>query len=142
METTFYEIRKTDEYRNAASVYTLLPANYKYKIEPLVSKEIYTALIFGYNVISKIEDYCDKFYECKEHGLSYEIGLYFQKKEYTHNGLIKSDIEKFKALLKVYNSEKFPEEYRLINDLIDDLKLLLEKWLIYEKEHPELFKKI
>lgn len=46
MWTKFYEIRQTDEYGNADSVYTMLPINRKYKIKPLVSKEVYTALIF------------------------------------------------------------------------------------------------
>lgn len=140
MYTKFYEIRKTDEYKNADSVYTMLPINYKYRIEKLVSKEVYTALIFSHNVLSKIEDYCDKFFDCKENGLSYEIGCYFQKREYQHDGFITRDINKYTALLKVYDSEKYPEEYRLISELVNDLKSFLEDWIIFKKEHPELFK--
>lgn len=140
METKFYEIRKTDEYKNADSVYTLLPINYKYRIESLISKEVYTALLFSHNVLSKIECYCDKFFDCKEHGLSYELGCYFQKHKYQHAGFIESDINRFNSLLRVYNSEQFPEEYRLISELVNDLKSFLEDWLIFEKEHPELFK--
>lgn len=140
METKFYEIIKTDEYKNADSVYVLLPVNYKYRIQSLVSKEIYTALLFKHNVLDKIECYCDKFFDCKEDGLSYELGCYFQKIEYKYKGFIESDINKFNSLLKVYNSEKYPKEYKLIIDLIEDLKYFLDMWLIYENEHPELFK--
>lgn len=141
MYTKFYEIRKTDEFKNAESVYLLLPENYKYRIEPLIQKEIYAALIFRNNVLSKIEDYCCKFFECKEHGLSYEIGCYFPKREYQYEGFIESDINKFNSLLKVYNSEQFPEEYKLISELVNDLESFLEDWLIFEKEYPELFEK-
>lgn len=140
METKFYEIKKTDEFIDADGVYILLPENYKYRIEPLIRKEIYAALIFKHNVLSKIEDYCCKFFESKEHGLSYELGCYFQKRKYQHEGFIESDINRFNSLLKVYNSEQFPEEYRLISELVNDLKSFLEDWLIFEKEHPELFK--
>lgn len=140
MYTKFYEIKKTDEFSNAESVYTLLPTNYKYMIERLIRKEIYSALIFKHNVLSKIEYYCDKFFECKEHGFSYELGCYFQKREYQYEGFIESDISKFNSLLEVYNSEKYPEEYKLISELVNDLKSFLADWITFEREYPELFK--
>lgn len=140
METKFYEIKKTDEFIDADGVYILLPENYKYRIKPLIRKEIYAALIFRHNVLSKIEDYCDKFFDCKERGFSYELGCYFQKCEYKHEGFIRSDINRFKSLLEIYNSDKFPEEYKLISELVNDLKSFLEDWIIFEKEYPELFK--
>lgn len=74
MWTKFYDIKKTAEYKNADSVYTLLPINYKYRMEPLIGKEVYAALVFKHNILSKIEDYCDKFFDCKENGFSYELG--------------------------------------------------------------------
>lgn len=139
METKFYQIRATDSYRNAASVYFLLPDNHKYKIENLISKEVYAALMFN-KVISKIEDYCDKFFDCTEAGLSYELGCYFQKVEYQNVSKIERDITKFERLLKVYDSVKYPKEYKLLEELIADLNSFAVDWKIYEKEHPELFR--
>lgn len=140
MKTKFYEIRKTDAFRDAQGVYLLLPENYRYRIESLVSKEIHAALLFN-KIIRKIEDYCCKFFECAEHGFSYELGCYFQKREYKHEGFIKSDIDKFKALMLIYNQDKFPKEYKLIQELINDLEQLFEDWSDFEKDYPELFYK-
>lgn len=142
MYTKFYEIRKTDAYRDAAGVYTLLPENYKYRIENLVSKEVYAALLFGYNVVRKIEDYCDKFFDCYEHGFSYELGCYFQKREYQSRGFIEADIKGFSSLVEVYDSEKYPEEYKLLQELVKDLQWFLRKWNDYEEEYHELFNRI
>lgn len=135
----FYDIRKTDVYKDAEGVYILLPENYKYRIERLVSKEIYAALLFGKNVVCKIEDYCDRFFESKEHGFNYELGCYFQKREYESRGFIESDIKRFSSLIEVYNSNKFPQEYKLLQELVKDLQWFLEKWDSYEECHPELF---
>lgn len=142
MYTRFYEIRKTDAYRDAAEVYTLLPENHKYRIENLVSKEVYAALLFGYNVVRKIEDYCDKFFDCQEHGFSYELGCYFQKREYQSSGFIEADIKRFNSLIEVYDSEKYPEECKLLQELVKDLQWFLRKWNDYEEECPELFNRI
>lgn len=139
MWTKFYTIKKTEEYKNAAAVYSLLPINHKYKIEYLVGKEIYAALLFQYNVLSNIENYCDKFFDCDEHGFSYELGCYFQNREYQHEGFIQSDINKFSHLLKVYNAENFKKEYNLIIELVKDLKAFLNDWSKYEIAYPELF---
>ncbi len=142
MYTKLYDIRKTDAYQNAEGVYTLLPENYKYRIEGLVNKEIYAALLFSHNVVRKIEDYCCKFFECNEQGLSYELGGYFQKRKYESRGFIESDIERFSSLVKVYNSLHYPKEFDLLQELLKDLQWFLEKWDSYEKNHPELFNRI
>lgn len=139
MRTKFYDIRRTDAYKDAFGVYSLLPAGYKYRIENLVSKEVYAAILFNQGAVKQIEDYCDKFFECKEKGLSYELGCYFQKKEYKWDCHIFSDIERFKALLSVYDKEKYPEESKLIEELISDLEEFKEKWVSFEKDYPYLF---
>lgn len=142
MYTKFYDIRKTDAYKDAEGVYSILPYDSKYRIERLVRKEIYIALVFDYNVVRKIEDYCSKFFDCKEHGFSYELGCYFQKMEYQSRGFIESDIKRFSSLIAVYNSDRFPEEYKLLQELVKDLQWFLEKWDSYEENHPELFCRI
>ena len=139
MNTKFYKIRKTTSFSYAEDVYMSLSEHDKYKIENLVSKEIYSALLFKFDVVSKIEDYCDKFFDCGEKGLSYELGCYFQKREYEHEGFIESDIRRFSSLLKVYNKQKYPKEYELICNLIASLAIFKERWLSYEEYHPELF---
>lgn len=139
MWTKFYDIRKTDKYIDARSVYDLLPVDYEYKLKPLIGEDIYHAILFDKNVLSPIESYCEKFYDCHEKGMKYELGLYFQKRKYEHEGFITSDIRKFSSLLKVYNKETFPEEYNLIAELVKDLNKFLRNWKTYEKIYPELF---
>lgn len=139
MNIKIYDIKRTDKYKYAEGVYILLPDNDKYKIENLVSKEVYSALLFNFHVLRKIEDYCCAFFECKEKGLSYEIGCYLQKREYQHEGFIQRDIDKFSALLKVYNKETYPVEYNLITNLVNSLYWFQKKWESYEESHPELF---
>lgn len=139
MDIKFYSIKHTDEYRNAEEVWTLLSESYRYKLENLVSKEVYSALLFYYNALLYIEVFCDKFFECKEKGLSYQLGCYFQKREYLCEGMIKSDINKFTALLTVYDKESYPEECRLVRELIEALRKFEEKWKSYEESNPELF---
>lgn len=139
MNTKIYDIKRTDKYRCAENVYISLSDNDKYKIEDLISKEVYSALLFNFHVLRKIEDYCCAFFECSEKGLSYEIGCYFQKREYQHEGFIQRDIDKFSALLKVYNKEIYPQEYNLIKNLVTSLCWFKKKWAQYEESHPELF---
>ena len=46
------------------------------------------ALWFDRYVLSGILKYCDEFFDCKEKGLSYELGCYFQTRKYEHDGMI------------------------------------------------------
>lgn len=142
MYTKLYDIRNTNAYQNAECVYVLLPENYRYRIKGLVNKEIYAALLFSHNVVRKIEDYCCKFFECNEQGLSYELGCYFQKRKYESRGFIEADIKRFNSLIEVYDSEKYPEECKLLQELVKDLQWFLRKWNDYEEECPELFNRI
>ena len=139
MRTKLYDIKKTNAYKSAEGIYTILPENYKFRIAELVSKEIYAALLFNFNVVRRIEGYCGRFFDCDEHGLSYELGCYFQKKEYKTRENIVSDLKKFTSLESVYDSSRFPKEFELIHELVIDLLWFIEKWNSFEKSHPELF---
>ena len=139
MKTKLYKIKGTFEYANAKEIYCHLPDGIKSKIENLVSKEIYSALVFDIYVLDNIEKYCDDFFNCKERGLSYELGCYFQTREYEHDGMIDSDIQKFSALLNVYDKVSFPKECALVQSLIASLFEFKESWHNYEKTNPELF---
>lgn len=97
MRTKFYDIRRTDAFTDAFGVYSLLPETYKYRIKNLISKEVYAAILFSKYALRSIDDYCCKFFECKEHGFSYEIGCYLQNREYVHKYMISSDISKFSS---------------------------------------------
>lgn len=139
MRTKLYKIKGTLEYTNAQEVYYNLPESSKSKIENLVSKEIYSALVFNRYVLDNVLKYCDEFFDCGEKGLSYELGCYFQTRKYEHDGMIDRDIQKFSALLKVYDTLSFPKECVLIQSLIDSLFKFKESWHNYEKTNPELF---
>ena len=56
MRTKLYKIKGTLEYANAQEVYCNLPDCRKSKIENLVSKEIYSALVFDIYVLDNIEN--------------------------------------------------------------------------------------
>lgn len=140
MRTKFYDIRSTDTYKDAFGVYSLLPDGYKYRIENLISKEVYAAILFNQSAVRKIDDYCCKFFECKEKGLSYELGCYFQNKKYESGQHILNDIDRFKSLLSIYDRKKYPEESKLVEELISDLEEFKEKWVSFEKDYPYLFK--
>lgn len=137
--TKYYEIRKAIVYQRTREMYRLLPDKGKMYLQDTVSKEVYSAILFANSVINPILDYCDKFFDCKESGFSYELGCYFQKREYQSDGFIQVDIGKFTSLLKVYNSNEYPQEYSLITQLVETLKVSKEKWLSFEESHPELF---
>lgn len=141
MRTKFYDIRRTDAYIDAFGVYSLLPENYKYRIENLISKEVYAAILFSKYVLRSVDDYCCKFFECKEHGFSYEIGCYLQKREYVYKGMISSDINKFSSLLSIYDKDRYPEESRLVEEFVHNLESFLKKWEDFEEGWPCLFEK-
>lgn len=137
--TKFNEISQSDKYQRTCEIYRLLPDRGKMYLQDIVPKEVYSAILFANSVINPILDYCDKFFDCKENGFSYELGCYFQKREYQSDGFIQRDIDKFTALLKVYNSNEYPQEYSLITQLVETLKVSKERWLSFEESHPELF---
>ena len=139
MRTKIYKIKSTIEYATAAEVYCNLPEKDKSRIQYLVSKEVYNALWFDRYVLSGILKYCDEFFDCKEKGLSYELGCYFQTRKYEHDGMIDRDIQKFTALLKVYDTLSYRKECILIQSLISSLLAFKEKWVNCEKTNPELF---
>ena len=77
------ELRKTKEFKCADSVWICLKEDDKHKIQGLVGDKIYKILVFvRKEIMPKIEDNCDLAFDCNETGLSYEIGCYFQNKEY------------------------------------------------------------
>lgn len=139
MKTKFYNVRKTKNYRDAEAVYILLPEDNKHLIANLVGREIYSTLLFVNNVLCRIDGYAEKFFRCNEQGISYKVGCYFQRKEYTERDLIEEDIKNFTSLSKVFNSNDFPEEYHLIQDLVKDLQWFLGKWDEFEKEYSGMF---
>lgn len=139
MYTKLYDIKSTNAYQDAESVYVLIPNDRKFQIEKLISREVYAALLFNYSVVRKIEDYCCNFFEVGEHGFSYQLGCYFQSREYKSDGFIESDIDRFNSLIRVYNSEEYPKEYKLLQELVKDLRWFLERWRAFEQCYPELF---
>lgn len=139
MYTRFYDISKTDIFKDASSIFSMLPNEHKFLVERIVSKKIYAAIIFNHKVLSVIDSYCCKFFDCTDKGLSYELGCYFQNRKYESDGFIESDIRKFESLLKIYNASSYPNEFNLIRNLVQDLRIFLERWRIYEKYYPELF---
>lgn len=68
-----------------------------------------------------IQDYSDKFFDCKEKGFSYELGCRYQKIDFDFTPNIDAEINFLKGLLKIYKPE-FVEEIKLIENLIRDLK--------------------
>jgi hypothetical protein len=69
-----------------------------------------------------IQDYCEKFFECKtKGGFSYELGCRYQKIDFDFPQNIEGEIKYLEALLRIYNPF-FTEEISIINSLIIDLK--------------------
>jgi len=131
--TEIYETRKTDAYRQADSVWCLLPIDDRYKLEPLVDKKVYGVLCFVRGVLMPlIEDNCDLAFDCGEKGFSYDIGCYFQNKKYSCVHNVEGDINRFQRLLKVYDIEKFPKEIELINKIISNLQKFVTRCETYE----------
>lgn len=70
---------------------------------------------------SKIQDYCEKFFDCKEKGFSYELGCRYQKIDFDSVENIDGEINFLNSLLKIYSPE-FIAEKELIYNLISDLE--------------------
>ena len=76
---------------------------------------------------SKIQDYCEKFFECEEKGFSYELGCKYQHIKFDYAQNIEGEINWLKGLVKIYNPA-YKEEIRLILSLINDLYRFKEKF--------------
>jgi len=134
-----YEIKHTDEYRNADSIWFALKDGDRFKLEPLVGKKIYSMLVFINRVMEPLlGNNCDLAYDCKEHGFSYYIGNYFQKREYSTVDNITYDIDTFKSLLNIYDKDKYPEEIQLIDKIIDNLSKFVERCKTYELYYEKI----
>ena len=55
---------------------------------------------------SKIQDYCEKFFDCKEKGFSYELGCRYQKIDFDSVENIDGEINFLNSLLKIYSPMK------------------------------------
>ena len=131
--TQIYETRRTDLYSRTDAVWCLLPIERRYMLGELVDKKVYNTLCFVRGVLMPlIEDNCDLAFDCPEHGISYEIGCYFQNKEYSCVRNVYGDINKFKSLLSIYNIDKFPKEVELINKIISNLQKFVTRCKTYE----------
>lgn len=73
--------------------------------------------LMSFNVI---QDYCEKFFDCKDQGFSYILGCRYQKVDFDFPQNIDAEIKYLRALLVIYNP-KFNLEISLINALINDL---------------------
>lgn len=128
-----YEIRNTEEYRNANSLWNSMNDSDRWKLEAVIGKRLYNVMVFVQNVmIPFIEDNCEYAFSCDENGFSYEIGCYFQNKKYSYVHNVEGDIKKFTDLKKVYNSEKFPKEASMINGIILNLNRFVGRCKEYE----------
>ena len=128
-----YEIRKTDEYQNASSLWDIIDDNNKWKLEAVIGSHLYSILVFVNKLmIPLIENNCDLAFDCSEHGFSYEIGCYFQNKKYLNLDNINSDIKKFSDLKNIYDKDSFPEEVKLLDKITDNLTKFISRCKTYE----------
>lgn len=84
------------------------------------SDENYMKVFLYEKELRKIEDYCDKFFECSQNGFSYELGCKYQKIKFDSIDNIRSEIRWLEKLISIYD-EFYKEEIKIILDLIDDL---------------------
>jgi hypothetical protein len=100
--------------------------------EKFISNNVLEAIEYS-NEFDEIKDYCEKFFDIKESneiGFSYELGCRYQKIDFDNSENIIGEIKYLKNLLKIYN-ENFPEEVKLIFQLILDLKDFYPKFIKY-----------
>lgn len=128
-----YEIRNTEEYRNANSLWNALNDSYRWKLEAVIGKRLYNVMVFVERVmIPLIENNCELAFDNSENGFSYQIGCYFQNKKYSYVNNVEGDIKKFTDLRKVYNSDKFPKEVSMIDEIIINLGKFVNRCKTYE----------
>ena len=128
----FNDIRQTDKFSRLVAIFSDIEviarknngaAFVSHLVENLkefIGFEYIQALQFRED-FSKIEDYCEKFFDCKEKGFSYELGCRYQKIDFDFVENIDGEIRFLTHLLSIYSSE-FPKEIELINSLISDLE--------------------
>lgn len=127
------KIMETDAYKNAYCIYNALRERDRFRLEPVIGGELYGTIVFDKNVLEpKIGSLCELAYACKERGYSYEIGCYFQNKIYSNLDNVRADICKFESLLKVYDKEAFPEEVKLVSQILQNLNSFEKMCETYE----------
>ena len=128
----FNNIRQTDKFSRLVSMFSDIEAlerktngsamlsHLKENLIEFVGHDYMQAIQFIKD-FSKIQDYCEKFFECEEKGFSYELGCRYQKIDFDFTENIDGEIRFLTHLLSIYSSE-FPKEIELINSLISDLE--------------------
>lgn len=139
MRTKVYEIKQTDLYHNSSEVYRCLSDSNKYKLQDIIPKEIYHTILFNKYVLTDIEEFCCKFFDCKEICLSYKLGCYFQNIKYEYHIQIENDLKKFKKLSNAIDYDKYPETSLLLDELIMTLEKTLIKYKEFEENFPDIF---
>jgi hypothetical protein len=129
----FNEIRKTDKFQRFATImdrvnyleekhgYSSVTNDIKQELIELMGDKYLDVYEFRQK-FSKIQDYCEKFFECPEKGFSYELGCKYQHIKFDYPANVKAEIDWLNDLLKIYNSD-YKEEIKLIEELINDLKI-------------------
>ena len=127
----FNNIRQTDKFSRLVAIFSDIEviarkngtASVSHLVENLkefAGFEYIQALQFRED-FSKIQDYCEKFFDCKEKGFSYELGCRYQKIDFDFVENIDGEINFLNNLLKIYSPE-FIAEKELIYELISDLE--------------------
>lgn len=128
----YNEIRKTDKFSYLTCLFANIDALYKklgdvhlvsdthQKLEEFAGYEYMQAIRFRKH-FAVIQDYCEKFFECKEKGFSYELGCRYQKIDFDFTPNIDAEINYLKGLLNIYKPE-FAQEISIIKSLIKDLE--------------------
>lgn len=128
----FNDIRQTEKFSRLVSMLSDIDAlerktngssilsHLKENLTEFVGHDFMQAIQFRKD-FSKIQDYCEKFFECEEKGFSYELGCRYQKIDFDFPENIDVEIRFLANLLSVYSVE-FPKEIELIKSLISDLE--------------------
>jgi len=99
---------------------THLITDTRQKLQEFAGYEFMNAIRFR-KEFEVIRDYCEKFFDCKEKGFSYQLGCRYQKIDFDFTPNIDAEIDYLKGLLKIYNPV-FAQEINLIEKLIEDLE--------------------
>lgn len=126
----FNKIRRTDKFNRFVEMMNGIEKLQKHQYTGILN-EVYNNLkefagselvrAFEYRKkVMVIEDYCDRFFDCKEKGFSYELGCKYQKIDFDFPENIDGEIRWLENLCNVYNPE-FKDELLIIRELIIDL---------------------
>lgn len=128
----YNEIKNTDKFTYLTCLFanidalgekhgeTHLVTDTRQKLQEFAGFELMNAIRFRKH-FSVIEDYCEKFFDCKEKGFSYELGCRYQKIDFDYTPNIDAEISYLKGLLNIYKPE-FAQEISIIKNLIKDLE--------------------